>query len=154
MERVYSGAFLVLIGLGAAYLAIGYGLGDSQEPGSGYFPFILGLTLTGLGVVIAIREFRSSPAESSNGKWPLCQLTCIISALLAFALLIGGVSSTGFRGAGLVPAMFVLVFITGLAGRKLTLRENLLLSVVLTMLSMAIFVALFGIAIPLWPWSY
>jgi Tripartite tricarboxylate transporter TctB family. len=50
--------------------------------------------------------------------------------------------------------MFVLVFITGLAGRKLTLRENLLLSVVLTMLSMAIFVALFGIAIPLWPWSY
>ena len=154
MERVYAAVFLVLVGAGAVHVSIGYGIGNSLEPGSGYFPMILGVLLAVLGTAIAVREFRGRREVAVIGRWPVRPLACIIGGLVVFAVLLGGGRSLGFRGAGLVPAMFVLVFITGLANQQLSFRENLLLSALLTAISLVIFVALFGLAIPLWPWSY
>ncbi len=144
----------MLVGLWSVYRSFDYGIGNSLEPGSGYFPLILGLLLTGLALLIAVREFGARYAVPSPGRWPVRQLVCIIGGLLVFSLLLGSGRDFGFRGAGLIPAMFVLIFIAGFANSNIRITENVLLSSGLTLASLVIFVALFGLATPLWPWSY
>lgn len=153
MERFYATLFLVLVGLGAAFMSLGYGIGTATAPQAGYFPLLLSILLTGLSTIAAIREYadRRSPGP---GAWPVRQLSLIIAALVVFAVMIGGGSLFGLPGAGLLPATFFLVLIASRATTMVGPKESVALAVILATVSWAIFKELLGLPVPLWPWSY
>ncbi|ATN36645.1 hypothetical protein ACO34A_22925 (plasmid) [Rhizobium sp. ACO-34A] len=153
MERFYATLFLVLIGLGAAFLSLEYGIGTATAPQAGYFPLLLSILLTGLSTIAAIREYAGRHGPGL-GAWPLRQLVFIMVALVVFAVLIGGGTAIGLPGAGLLPATFFLVLIASRAASMIHPKESLVLAVILATVSWAIFKELLGLPVPLWPWSY
>ena len=153
LEEFLAALFFMAMGAVYVHTSFDYGIGSSREPGSGYFPLILGVLMVGLSAILAL---RSIAGRSVGGlpRWPVRQLLLIVGSLVTFGLLIGGVRALGFDGLGLIPAMVCMGFIAGLATSDLSLRQNALLALILAAGSWAIFVKFLGLVIPLWPWSY
>lgn len=121
-----GGALLVLLGLGAAWEASSYGLGELRNIGPGFFPMALGFVLAGFGVAVML-EGRLSTAVLPPMPWRA--LGSISIGLLLFGLLL--------ERAGAVVAIFALIFGAGLAER--TFRPLHLLGI---SIALSIFMAL------------
>ncbi|MCU5772496.1 tripartite tricarboxylate transporter TctB family protein [Erwiniaceae bacterium BAC15a-03b] len=155
-ENALAGLFLA--GWGTFYLfkAREYGVGDAMEPGSGYFPLLLGALLVLLAVLIILRALLCAPTaeQPAATRWPWRQIALIVAALVSFAVLIGGTGKIlPFTGAGLFLATLVMSFIAGLANRDITLKENLLIAGCMSLLSWLVFIKMLHLYLPLWPWS-
>lgn len=153
-EKVLAPLFLAVVGACAAAASWGYGLGAANDPGSGYFPFIVSVLVTVLALIVALREGLAHDRGRLPGRWPWRQLGLIIGALVLFALAIGGGRSIGIPAFGLMPATFLLVLVSGRSSPDLRLGPGLVLAGILSVVAWLVFVKLLGLAIPLWPWSY
>lgn len=140
----WSGLMFVVMGLGFAWGATEYSFGSSARPGPGYFPFGLGILLAVLGSVVL---FKALTIESDSGDrigaiaWK--PLLVIVSAVALFGLLLPRL--------GLVCTLPVLVTVSALAGDEFKLRDALINSVLLTVLSWVVFIWGLGLVIPTWP---
>jgi hypothetical protein len=127
----YGGALMVLIGASAAYMSLGYHVGDLRHMGPGYFPLCIGVIIAGMGVLIALgaRGKVEENAEYLAPEWR--GWFCIILSIIAFVIF-------GHYG-GLLPATFAIVFIAALGDRKNTLKGSLLLSVAMCAIAVVVF---------------
>jgi hypothetical protein len=136
-----GGALLVAMGLAVAIAGAGYGIGTLQQPGSGFFPSVLGVLLVLIGVVLlaSTRGARAggpveAPAEMAHLAGPVVQWRgwlCIVGGALSFAVL-------GEHG-GLVPASFVSVFLAAMGDRRNTWRSAAALAALMTALGVIVF---------------
>jgi hypothetical protein len=79
-------------------------------------------------------------------------LLCILGANLAFGALLGGVTSIGLPSMGLVVATLALTVIAAMADEtSFQIRNVLVLSTILAAGSYGLFIALLGLAMPVWP---
>jgi Tripartite tricarboxylate transporter TctB family len=138
-KDVWAGLFLIVFGVTAVVLARNYTFGTALRMGPGFFPTVLGAFLILAGLYILTNGLRSG--ETLGGSWPLRALIVLPLALVLFGVLIDR--------AGFVPAMLVLVFGSGLAGRDFRLIEMILFSVFLTALCAVVFVWALGLPYPL-----
>ena len=120
-------------------IARNYSFGTTLRMGPGYFPTVLGGILVLFGLYLVVAGLRSS--EKITGAW---SLRAMIALPLAFVLF--GVLMTY---AGFVPALLVLIFGSALASPQFKLVEVVLLSVLLTAASVALFVWGLGLPYPL-----
>src|SRR5262249_23923287 len=126
----WAGFMLVAIGLAAGWIALGYPMGTVLRMGSGYFPTVLSGLLVAFGVALMFRALRST--ERIEGGWSLRALIVLPVAFVLFGLLLDR--------AGFVPAMLTLVIGSALAGSEFRLIEILGLAILLTGLSIVIFI--------------
>ena len=66
-------AGLIFIGLGLAfgYATLAYEIGSAFRMGPGYFPLVLSIILTLLGLLTTVQSFASGPDETPIGRaWP------------------------------------------------------------------------------------
>jgi putative tricarboxylic transport membrane protein len=81
-----------VLGLGAVLLAVplgltswGFGLGSPRAPGPGFWPFLVTLSILGLGAALALRPDRSFRAPGGSGsRW--ASLGVALSTLGFFVL--------------------------------------------------------------------
>jgi putative tricarboxylic transport membrane protein len=104
--------------------------------GPGYFPSVLGGVLALFGIVLMVRGLRSS--EKITGSWSLRALIVLPLSFVLFGFLMDH--------AGFVPALAVLIFGSASGGSEFKFLEIALLTVVLTLLSVAIFI--WGLGLP------
>jgi hypothetical protein len=132
---------IMLIAIGAAALVIGrdYPFGTALRMGAGFFPLVLGALLVLFGMSFAMRGLRSQ--DRIEGNWSPRALIILPLAFVAFGLLM--------QHAGFVPALFVLVVGSAVAGTEFRLVEVLLLAAFLTALGVAVFVWALGLPYPL-----
>lgn len=137
----WSGLFFIAIALGFILLARQYNIGNMHRMGPALFPIIIGALLAGLGVLIA------GGALAIDGP-PVPQFVArpILTSLFAIGLF--GVALNHF---GLVVAIAALVFVASFASRESRLLPTAALAAVLIVFSVAVFVWLLGLPIPLWP---
>ena len=136
-REALSGALFAVIGVGAAWLGRGYGVGTTSHMGPGYFPVLLGGTLAVLGVAILLRGLRIQDLLPEF-RTALRPLACLAAAIAGFGLLI--------ERAGLLPAVVWLVLCACTAGPRFRAWEVLLCLVVLGGIACAIFV--YGLGLP------
>ena len=111
---------------------------------SGYFPRLLGYCLIFIGLMISIRgTFSEKKSHEIIYRFALKKVLLIGIALLAFAFLL--------EPAGLWIALSVLVFISSFASEQRSIREALILTVVVDLLVTAVFVGAIGLEINLLP---
>ena len=139
-----GGLFFAAIGLafvlGSNYLP----MGEAARMASGYFPRLLGYCLIFIGLVISIRgTFSEKKSHEIIHRFALKKVLLIGIALLAFAFLL--------EPAGLWIALSVLVFISSFASEQRSIREALILTVVVDLLVTAVFVGAIGLEINLLP---
>jgi hypothetical protein len=137
----WSGLFFIAVAAGFIMLSQRYGMGNMHRMGPGLFPTLVGALLAGLGSVIALRAFAiDGPAV------PRFQVRPIILSLVAIALF-----GLALAHLGLIAAIAALVLVGALASRESRPLETLGLVVVLIAFSVAVFVWVLGLPIPLWP---
>jgi len=131
-----AGLIFLFFGVLAAYIARDYPMGSAVRMGPGYFPYILGILLALLGVVICLKGLvvHGERIESAS----LRALLLVLGAVGVFA---GTIES-----AGIVIATALLVGIGAAASPESRLREVAVLVVFL--LAVAVGVFTYGLGLP------
>src|SRR5262245_6296266 len=135
----WAGIMLIAIGAASILIARGYPFGSTMRMGPGYFPSMLGGILALFGLYVLIIGLRRSEKITVR-----CSTRALI--VLPFSLVAFGVLMTH---AGFIPAMAVLIFGSASAGRDFKFVEVLVLTIILTWLSVAIFIWGLGLPYPL-----
>lgn len=139
-----GGLFFAAIGLAFVLGSNHLPMGEAARMASGYFPRLLGYCLIFIGLVISILgTFSEKKSHEIIYRFALKKVLLIGIALLAFAFLL--------EPAGLWIALSVLVFISSFASEQRSIREALILTVVVDLLVTAVFVGAIGLEINLLP---
>lgn len=137
----WAGLAFIAIAATFAWLAFGYRYGTAQRMGPGFYPFWVAGFLAILGLVITGRSFvLTGPPVDKLG---LRQLGVTLLAIVLF-----GVTLTHL---GLVAAIVVLVITCAFADPTSRLVEVISLALFLAAFSVAVFVYLLGLPLPVWP---
>jgi hypothetical protein len=137
----WAGLFFVAVAAGFIGLSHQYGMGNMHRMGPALFPTLVGVLLAALGVVIAGRAFAidGPPVPGFHARPILISLAAI--ALFGAAL----------AHLGLIAAVAALVLVAALASNESRTLETMALAAALIGFSVAVFVWLLGLPIPLWP---
>ncbi|MFW2544854.1 tripartite tricarboxylate transporter TctB family protein [Primorskyibacter sp. 2E107] len=132
------GAAVALLGVFALVSALGWDFGSMRRIGPALFPAGIGLILIVLGLAIAIFEGRSGPLDPDDmpARLNLRSLLLIVAGLAAFTALI--------RTAGLIPAIWVAVFLSAWADPAARFRDSAIVAAVMSSIAMGLFVHLLG----------
>jgi hypothetical protein len=148
----FSGLMFLVVGLGFAVGAYGYGMGDGARMGPGYFPRMLGILLAILGSLITFKALTVATADGEKvGKWAWKPIVFILGANLVFGLLLGGLPSIKLPAMGMIAAIYALVIISSFAGDRVKMTEVLILATILSVGSYLAFIVLLKLQIPVWP---
>jgi hypothetical protein len=148
----FSGLMFTIVGVAFAIGATEYTVGQAARMGPGYFPMMLGILLSVLGVAVAAKSFSSTAPDGDKiGKWAWRPLALVIAANLVFGAQLGGLPSVGFPSFGLIAAIYALVVISSFAGGKPKLVETIVLSTVLAIGSYLAFIKLLNLQFQVWP---
>ena len=154
-QDFWSGVLFVAFGLFFMFYALDYDMGTAARMGPAYFPMMLGGLLVFLGILIGVRgvaaggaskdsRFHIAPgAEGAVSRFHFKPLLLVLGAVVAFGVLL--------RPAGLLVALAALVGISSLGGDQFRLRDVVLLTIVLTLLVLAVFIWGLGMTIPVLP---
>jgi uncharacterized membrane protein len=144
----YAGGLMTLIGIGSVLEARHYNVGTLFHMGPGFFPIILGVIMTFLGILIAGVAATASAADDDQLIMPKPEWrawTCILAGPILFIIF-------GNLG-GLIPAVFACVFVSALGDRESTLKSSFILAVAVTVCGVALFSYLLQVSIPMLRWG-
>ncbi|MDO5693585.1 MAG: tripartite tricarboxylate transporter TctB family protein [Pseudomonadota bacterium] len=148
----FAGLLYMLIGVGFAWGATSYKIGDGARMGPGYFPLMLGIVLAVIGGIVMFRALVvETPDGNPVGKWAWKPLLFIIVANFLFGILLAGWPLLGIPAMGLIVAIYVLVFVAALAGNEFKFVEVFILATLLAAGSWAAFVWGLKLQFPVWP---
>jgi hypothetical protein len=148
----FAGLLYMLIGIGFAWGATNYNIGDGARMGPGYFPLLLGIVLAIIGAIVLFQAMVvETPDGNPIGKWAWKPLVFIIAANFLFGILLGGWPMLGIPAMGLIIAIFVLTFVAALAGTEFKFIEVLILAILLAALSWFAFVWGLNLQFQVWP---
>jgi hypothetical protein len=135
----WAGMMFFGTGVGAMSTARHYPFGTTLSMGPGYFPMVLSGILIVFGIYITLRGLRRN--EKIQGPWSIRALIMLPLSIVVFGILM--------NLAGFIPALVALVFLSSASGRQFKLKEVLLLTLFLSVLSVAMFIWGLGLPYPL-----
>jgi hypothetical protein len=148
----FAGLMFLVIGLAFAIGAVDYNIGTGARMGPGYFPLILGVLMSILGIAIGAKGLIVETADGDKiGKWAWKQVFFILAANFAFGILLVGVPALGIPQFGLIVAIYGLVFIASLGGYSFNTKEVAILATCLAVGSYGAFVWALNLQFPVWP---
>jgi hypothetical protein len=144
LKDVLAGATFIVLGLAFAFGSLAYDIGTPLRMGPAYFPLVLAGILVALGLLVVIKGFIAGEHEPiGDVDWRA--LLLIAAALLFFGLTV--------RGLGVIGALFGASLLASLARSATPIREVIVISVGLTILSVLIFIVALQLRLPLvGPW--
>lgn len=155
-QRLYSGLLFIAIGLVFGLGAVrNYPIGTASHMGPGYFPLLLSIVLTLLGIGTLIEGLKLSadaepaPADAPRYAWRPVFLVLLANA--AFAVLLKGVPALGIPAQGLVVSTYAVVLIASLGGEEHHWGHALVLATVLAASCYFVFIRAMGLIVPAWP---
>ncbi|HEX7888646.1 MAG TPA: tripartite tricarboxylate transporter TctB family protein [Ramlibacter sp.] len=148
----FAGLMFTAVGGAFAIGATTYTIGEGARMGPGYFPLMLGILLSILGLFIIMESLMVETEDGEKiGPWAWRPLGFIIGANVLFGILLGGLPSIGLPPMGLIIAIFGLTFVAALAGDEFNAKEVAILATVLAVGSYLAFVLLLRLQFPVWP---
>jgi len=135
-QDFWAGLMFFTLGAVGMFIARDYPFGSMLRMGPGYFPMIISGLLIFFGLIVMIRGLRSN--EQIQGHWSIRGLILLPISMVIFGILM---EHTGF-----IPAMTALIFLSAASGREFRFLEILLLTVGLTVMSIAMFI--WGLGLP------
>jgi len=137
----WAGLFFITVAAGFMLISHQYNMGDMHRMGPALFPILVGALLAGLGLVILAGAFAAD-----GPPVPRFYIRPILLSLVAISLF-----GVALQHLGLIAAIVSLVLVGAFASRESRVWETAGLIVVLVVFSVAVFVWLLGLPIPLWP---
>jgi Tripartite tricarboxylate transporter TctB family len=155
----YAGGLMSLIGIGVILEARHYNLGTLFHMGPGFFPIILGVTLTLIGILIAAVAATTEGGEEDILHMPNPQWRawfCIIAGPVLF--IVFGTDWPAVQAyvkfpTGLIPATFACVFVSSLGDRDSKPLNSLILATGITIFGVLLFEYVLQVSMPAWRWG-
>lgn len=148
----FSGLMFMGIGVAFAWGATTYNVGEGARMGPGYFPLMLGILMTVLGMVITFKALVIEVEGGDKiGKWAWKPLVFVILANLIFGVLLAGLPSIKLPAFGMIVAIYALTFIASVAEPGWKFKNTFILATVLAAGSYLAFVVLLKLQFPVWP---
>jgi hypothetical protein len=147
-----AGLMFTIVGIGFAWGATNYTIGEGARMGPGYFPLMLGILLAIIGLAVL---FASLVVETEDGerigKFAWKPLVFVIGSNVVFGICLGGIPKLGIPSLGLIVGIYALTFIASMAGDEHKNREVIVLATVLAVISYLAFILLLNLQFPVWP---
>lgn len=137
----FGGMIFVVFGVAAAVVARDYPMGSAMRMGPGYFPFVLGCLLAGIGVAVVLRGVLRDGPPLERTFWRAVLL--VLAAIGAFAFTV--------EPLGLAIATVLLTGIGATASPESRPRETVWLVAGLVAFSLAVFVYALKLPFRVWP---
>lgn len=134
----WTGFLYVAFGVSAVVIARDYGMGTALKMGAAYFPTVLGILLTLIGIISLVRSFIQ--AGSPIGRLAFKGLLLVVGSTLVFGLIV--------RGAGLAIALPVFVIMSAYASVHFRWGRSLALAAGLTLFCILVFLKGLGVPLP------
>lgn len=148
----FAGLLYLVVGVGFAWGATNYTIGNGARMGPGYFPLLLGIILAIIGGIVAFKALVvETPDGDPVGKFAWKPLFFIIMANFVFGILLGGVPSLGIPAMGLIVAIYALTIVAAMAGQEFKWVEVIILGTVLAIGSWFAFVWGLKLQFQVWP---
>lgn len=152
-QKYLSGGLLVAIGMATALGAREYQLGTLARMGPGYYPFLLGLVMMFLGLLIAITPDSPDEVEADVLRKPFAEILrahgrpwiAAISGMVLFIIF-------GKYG-GFAVATFIMVFVTALGDHNNPIKHCFWSAVAVTGFAIVAFHFGMGLQFPLFTWG-
>ena len=145
----YAGLAMVLLGGAVTLNSSTYNLGTFMHMGPGMFPFMLGILMTFVGVLIFIQGLLT-PLEEGERILPESMewrgWACILAGPLMF-ILFGQLF-------GMVAGTFMCVFVSALGDRTATLKGSAILAACITVAGAFLFSYILKVPFPLFRWGF
>jgi hypothetical protein len=135
-----SGLFFTALGAFVVWQASTYSIGTVAKMGPGYFPLVLGILLTIVGLAVTFKSIRTSQEAAARFEWR--SAIAITAAIVLSGLLL--------LTAGLVVAVPALVIVSSFAAREQRWSTVLWTALALTAGAYLIFIVGLGLRIPLY----
>ncbi|MBS3652218.1 tripartite tricarboxylate transporter TctB family protein [Pseudaminobacter sp. 19-2017] len=123
------GALFIAAGLFFMIQSLDLEMGTAFRMGPGYFPMLLSGILVLLGLIVLIQATRVEGEPAGPLAWR--GMLLLLPAPILFGLTV--------RGLGFVPAIFLAALVASFASRRMTITMALVLSLILTVFSVAVF---------------
>lgn len=148
----FAGLMFTAFGVAFAWGATNYSIGQGARMGPGYFPLVLGILLSILGLLVVVGAFVTDTEDGEPvGSIAWKPLGFIIGSNILFGVLLAGVPRFGIPAFGLIVAIYGLTFVAALAGDEFKAKEVAILATVLAVGSYFAFVVLLKLQFPVWP---
>jgi hypothetical protein len=136
-----AGVLFIAIGIATMVYAARYAPGTAARMGPGYFPRILGILLTVLGAVVALRALHVPGPAVPRFHWRA--LAIVLGSVVLFGAIV--------QSLGVALSTVILIVVASAASREFRPREALLSGVVLAVLAVGVFVIGLSLQLPIWP---
>ena len=143
MKDLLAGLIYMFFGASAIWIARGYNMGTAFKMGPAYFPTVLSTLLILVGSISVIRAFilPGTPIGAISFKG----LFLVTVSIVVFGLMV--------RGAGLVIALPLLLFISAAASVKFRWQTTFMIAAGLTIFCVLVFLKGLGVPLPIvGPW--
>jgi hypothetical protein len=138
-----AGLFFMLAGIGTIIVATSYRVGTAGRMGPGYFPMMLGVLLTALGLIIAVQGVVRVKEDVPLPPLSLRPLALVLGSVALFGLLLNTL--------GFVLCTVILIGVSSLAYYEPRWKEIAVSAAVLTVFAVAVFGYGLSLQFPLWP---
>lgn len=137
----------VVIGIIFWVGASNYQMGSAARMGPGWFPSVLGAIMTFLGVLIAAIGLKNQAtwAQTEGIGWTWKPVVILTIAVVLFGAVL--------QPLGMVIAIILLTFISGLAAHDRHFKSLAIITVVMCLLCAGVFVWGLKLQMKLFPWS-
>lgn len=139
-----AGLLFAAIGLGAIVISSAYQPGTAAHMGPGYFPRMLGIILTVLGIALTLRALRSQGDPIPSWKWR--PTVVVLGSVVLFGAIVIPV--------GLVLSTIVLILLSSAASPEFRPKEALVSSALLAAMVVGVFVLGLNLQLPIWPGTH
>jgi hypothetical protein len=148
----FAGLMFLAIGVAFAWGATNYTIGEGARMGPGYFPLVLGIILSAIGLFVVFEALVVETEDGEKiGKAAWKPLFFIIFSNVIFGICIGGLPKIGIPAMGLIVGIYALTFVAALAGEEFKAKEVAILATFLAVLSYLAFIVLLKLQFPVWP---
>jgi len=137
----WSGILFVAIGTAAVVLGSKYNLGTAARMGPGYFPRALGILLILLGAIVALRGLRLNGSPIPKWKWR--PIVIVLGSVVLFGQIVQTV--------GLALSTIILIVLASTASHEFRWKESIIVAVLLSALSVGVFIIGLKLTLPIWP---
>jgi len=143
IKDLLAGLIYIFFGTAAILIARDYNMGTAFKMGPAYFPTVLSTLLIVVGSISVVRAFISS--GTPIGAISFKGLALVTASIVVFGLVV--------RGAGLVIALPIMLFISAAGSVKFHWQTMSMIALGLTLFCVLVFLKGLGIPLPvIGPW--
>lgn len=139
----WAGVMFVAIGGLYAGFSFEYEIGTGARMGPGYFPLLLGILLTVLGLIVLWGSMVRSALVLRVAPIGWRELFLVLGAVAIFALTLPWL--------GMVISVALLILISAFASHEFNWKETIISIIVLLIMSWLVFVKGLELQFPVWP---